>query len=87
MVEEYTTAEDSGNQNPLATSNDSIAAALNNLSHDLDTFQAGNISNGYTHNHVQFLDLFASALTSDLSSHAVSNQFQLARALLDVTWD
>ena len=81
MVVEYTTAEDSGNQNPSATSNDSIAAALNNLSHDLDTLQAGNIYNGYTHNHVQFLDLFASALTFDLSKSLRTRSEERPKAL------
>ena len=66
MVKESTTSEASGNKNPSDTSNDSIAAAINKLTQDLDTLQAGNTSTGATHNNAPVLDPFSSDLTFDI---------------------
>ena len=51
------------------------------------TLQAGNISTEATCNHAPVLDTFTSDLPFDLSSRAVSTEFQISYSLIDVTWD
>ena len=87
MVKEYSIATASGNNNTPDTSNNDIAAALNNLAQDLATLHTGNQNTQANSSHDPILDPFTSTQPFNLSSHAASTAFQLACELIDVTWD
>ena len=83
MVEESSNASAAGNDNPPDTSNNTIADALNNLTHALATLQNVNKNTQDTSSHDLVLNYFAPTQTFDLSPRSGSTAFQLASELLN----
>ena len=83
MVEESSNASAAGNDNPPDTSNNTIADALNNLTHALATLQNVNKNTQDTSSHDLVLNYFVPTQTFDLSPRSGSTAFQLASELLN----